>query len=101
MQPSTQGSGTPERRSSAFVRKSLGRGPNPWPRASCSTAWKAWRNSSLNAAPTFASGVAGAGSSFGKSVAVAFIAGVSGFLYSGKADPDAPRRQRFVSPAAW
>ncbi|WP_201411209.1 hypothetical protein [Mesorhizobium sp. J8] len=47
---------------------------------------KAWRNSSLNAAPTFASGVARAGSSFGKGVAAAFIAGVSGFLYSAKVD---------------
>ncbi|MES0049237.1 phage tail tape measure protein [Mesorhizobium sp. M0053] len=39
-----------------------------------------------NAASTFTSGVAGAGQSFGSSAAAAFIAGVSGFLSSAKAD---------------
>ncbi|WP_301004986.1 hypothetical protein, partial [Mesorhizobium sp.] len=39
-----------------------------------------------NAAQTFSSGVAGAGSAFGKSAAAAFIAGVSGLLSSAKAD---------------
>ncbi|MER9625058.1 phage tail tape measure protein [Mesorhizobium sp. M0222] len=39
-----------------------------------------------NAASTFTSGVAGAGESFGSSAAAAFIAGITGFLSSAKAD---------------